>query len=392
MTKRLVLAGVICVAAVSFNRVVTSANAQERVSFSKDIQPILEQNCLSCHGPSMQSSRLNLSTLEDALRGGARGSAIVPGRADDSRLYRLAAGLDKPAMPLGAKKLTDEQLASIKNWIDQGAHWDAGVVGAKTQPGAASAFANLENVQLPAGARNYWAFKLPVQAAVPTVAKAFSNPIDRFLEKARQDKGLKAAPKADRLTLIRRAYMDLIGLPPSPEEIDASMSDTAPDAWGRLVDKLLASPHYGERWGRHWLDAARYADSSGYENDTDQPNLYRYRDYVIKAFNEDKPYNTFIKEQIAGDEIPNRTDDSLIATGFLRLGPRVRNHEHANPARRYDYLDDVIGRDRQGHVGNDRSVRPLPRPQVRSDYAEGLLRAGSVHLRLRGNGLSAGPA
>ncbi len=209
----------------------------------------------------------------------------------------------------------------------------------------------LEKFQLPPGARDYWAFKLPVQAPVPAVAREFSNPIDRFLEKAREEKGLKAAPKADRLTLLRRAYMDLIGLPPSPEETDAFMNDTAPGAWERLIDKLLASPHYGERWGRHWLDAARYADSSGYENDTDQPNLWRYRDYVIKAFNDDKPYNTFIKEQIAGDEIPNRTDDSLIATGFLRAGPRVRNHEHANPARRYDYLDDVLGAVGKGMLG-----------------------------------------
>jgi len=351
LTKKLGLVCVICLAAVSFNRGVTRANAQTPISFSKDIQPILEQNCWSCHGPSMQSSRLDLSTLEGALRGGARGSAIVPGQAEDSRLYRMVAGLDKPAMPLGGSKLTDGQIAAIKNWIDQGGHWDAGAVGAKTQPDPATAFAALQNVQLPPGARDYWAFKLPVQAPVPVVARAFSNPIDRFLEKARQDKGLKAAPKADRLTLLRRAYMDLIGLPPSPEEITAFRNDTAPAAWERLIDKLLASPHYGERWGRHWLDAARYADSSGYENDTDQPNLWRYRDYVIKAFNEDKPYNTFIKDQIAGDEIPNRTDDSLIATGFLRAGPRVRNHEHANPARRYDYLDDVLGAVGKGVLG-----------------------------------------
>jgi hypothetical protein len=336
---------------VSFDRGLTSLSAQASVSFTKDIQPILEQNCLNCHGPSMQSSRLNLSTLEDALRGGARGSAIVPGRAEDSRLYRMVAGLDKPSMPLGGTKLTDSQIVAIKTWIDQGAHWDVGPVGAKTQPDPAKAFAALENVQLPPGAGDYWAFKSPVQAPIPVVARPFSNPIDRFLEKARQEKGLKAAPKADQLTLLRRAYMDLIGLPPSPEEIDAYMKDTAPGAWERLIDKLLASSHYGERWGRHWLDAARYADSSGYENDTDQPNLWRYRDYVIKAFNEDKPYNTFIKEQIAGDEIPNRTDDSLIATGFLRAGPRVRNHEHANPARRYDYLDDVIGAIGKGVLG-----------------------------------------
>ena len=350
MTKRIVLACVICLAVVCFNRGVTPLNAQAPVSFSKDIQPILEQNCLTCHGPSMQSSRLNLSTLEGALRGGARGSAIVPGQADDSRLYRMVAGLDKPAMPLGGNKLTDGQIAAIKSWIDQGAHWDTAAVGAKTQADSATAFAALENVQLPPGARDYWAFKLPVQAPLPVVA-GFSSPIDRFLEKARQEKGLKAAPKADRLTLLRRAYMDLIGLPPSPEEIDAFMNDTASGAWERLIDKLLASSHYGERWGRHWLDAARYADSSGYENDTDQPNLWRYRDYVIKSFNDDKPYNIFIKEQIAGDEIPTRTDDSLIATGFLRAGPRVRNHEHANPARRYDYLDDVLGAVGKGVLG-----------------------------------------
>jgi hypothetical protein len=351
LTKRLVLACVICLSVVSFNRGVTRLNAQAPVSFSKDIQPILEQNCWDCHGPSMQSSRLNLSTLDGALHGGARGSAIVPGKAEDSRLYRMVAGLDKPAMPLGGAKLTDGQLAAIKNWIDQGAHWDTGAVGVKTQPDSTAAFAAMQNVQLPPGARDYWAFKLPVQAQVPVVAGPFSNPIDRFLEKAREEKGLKVAPKADRLTLLRRAYMDLIGLPPSPQEIEAFMKDTAPGAWERLIDTLLASPHYGERWGRHWLDAARYADTSGYENDTDQPNMWRYRDYVIKAFNEDKPYNTFIKEQIAGDEIPTRTDDSLIATGFLRVGPRVRNHEHANPARRYDYLDDVIGAVGKGMLG-----------------------------------------
>src|SRR5262249_43818749 len=162
----------------------------------------------------------------------------------------------KPAMPLNGNKLSDDQIATIKNWIDQGAHWDADIVAARTQPNAASAFANLQNVQLPPGARDYWAFKMPAQAPVPAVRPECANPIDRLLEKARVEKGLKAAPKADRLTLLRRAYTDLIGLPPTPEEIDAFMNDTAPGAWERLIDKLLASPHYGERWGRHWLDAA----------------------------------------------------------------------------------------------------------------------------------------
>ena len=149
MNKKLGLTCVICLAAISFNRDVTPANAQTPISFSKEFQPILEQNCWSCHGASMQSSRLNLSTLEGALRGGMRGSAIVPGQAEDSRLYRMVAGLDKPAMPLGGSKLTDAQIAAIKNWIDQGGHWDAGAVEAKTEPDPATAFAALENVKLP---------------------------------------------------------------------------------------------------------------------------------------------------------------------------------------------------------------------------------------------------
>ena len=161
MTKRLVLACVICLSAVSFNGGVTLANAQAPSSFSKDIQPILEQNCVNCHGPSMQSSRLNLSTLEGALRGGARGSAIVPGRAEDSRLYRVVAGLDKPTMPLGGNKLTDGQIAAIRNWIDQGAHWDTGAaVTAKTQPDAASAFA-------------------PADATITTVSASASSSLSR---------------------------------------------------------------------------------------------------------------------------------------------------------------------------------------------------------------------
>jgi hypothetical protein len=350
LTKRIVLGAFVCLLAFSLDKTVTRSSAQAPVSFTKEIQPILEENCWKCHGQAMQSSRLNLSTRETALQGGAKGSAFVPGRAEDSRMYRLVAGLDKPAMPMGGKPLTADQIAAIKNWIDQGAHWDAGVE-AKAQPADTSAFADLEKATLPPGARDYWAFKLPVQAPVPTVSRQFQNPVDRFLEKSRQEKGLKPAPKADRLTLLRRAYMDLIGLPPSTEEINAFMADNAPDAWPKLIDKLLASPHYGERWGRHWLDVARYGDSGGYQNDVDRPNFWRYRDYVIKSFNEDKPYNTFIKEQIAGDEIPNRTDDSLIATGFMRAGPRVQNRERDNPERRHDYLDDVLGAIGKGMLG-----------------------------------------
>ena len=211
--------------------------------------------------------------------------------------------------------------------------------------------ATQENSQIPPAARNYWAFKLPVRSPVPDTATRFDNPIDRFLEKARGDRGLEPAPRASRLTLLRRAYLDLIGLPPSPAETAAFLADDAPDAWPRLIDTLLASPHYGERWGRHWLDVARYADSSGFEQDYDRPNAWRYRDYVIRAFNQDKPYDQFLEEQLAGDELETRSDETFIATGFLRAGPRVAFREKDNPERRYEYLDDLIATTGRGLLG-----------------------------------------
>jgi hypothetical protein len=350
VSKRFVLAAFICLSALNFGATTFSSPAQSAVSFSKDILPIFQQNCFKCHGDSMQLSKLKLTTREDALRGGATGAAIVPGSAADSKLFRLVAGLDKPTMPMNGH-LTDEQVAALKTWIDQGAQWDAGAALARGKTDDESPFAELEKAQLPPNARDYWAFKLPAQAPVPAVARQLQNPVDRFLEKTRQDKGLQSAPKADRLTLARRAYLDLIGLPPTLEELNAFMADTAPGNWERLIDKLLASPHYGERWGRHWLDVARYADSGGFQNDTDRPNMWRYRDYVIKSFNDDKPYNLFIKEQIAGDEFENRSDENLIATGFLRAGPRVQHREKDNPERRHDYLDDVLSTIGRGVLG-----------------------------------------
>ena len=297
----------------------------------------------------MQLSKLDLRTLETSLKGGEKGAAIVPGKSDESRLYRRVAGLERPAMPMDGT-LTSGQISAIKAWIDQGAHWDAGAE-AKAQPVDRSVLAALENMEISPEARNYWAFKLPVQPPLPNVSANLTNPIDRFLEKTRQEKTLKAAPRADRLTLLRRAYLDLIGLPPNPAETAEFLSDNAPGAWERLIDKLLASPHYGERWGRHWLDVARYADSDGFEHDYDRPNAWMYRDYVVQSFNQDKPYNVFIKEQIAGDELPAKNVDTMIATGFLRAGPRVNFREKDTPERRFDYLDDVIATIGRGVLG-----------------------------------------
>ena len=312
--------------------------------FSHEIRPIMERTCWNCHSDTVQSSGLNLSTRDGALEGGSRGPAIVPGSAEDSRLFRQIAGLEGPSMPIGVMLSTDE-VEKFRSWINQGAQWDDGpttiVAGSEFQ-----AFAT----EVPDSAREYWAYQLPQQLQLPEIDN-YHHPVDRFLEQKRQDNGVIAAPEADKLTLLRRAYLDLLGLPPTPDEIDVFLADTAPGAWERLIDKLLASPYYGERWGRHWLDVARYADSDGFEQDVDRDNAWRYRDYVVNAFNEDKPYDQFITEQIAGDEVDEATHETRIATGFLRAGPRVNFREKDNPERRWDYLDDVVATLGRGVLG-----------------------------------------
>ncbi len=322
------------------------------VTFAKDIQPIMERTCWTCHGSSLQLSKLDLRTRESALKGGAHGAAIVPGKAEQSKLYRLVAGLENISMPMEGPKLTPSEISAVKTWIDEGAKWEVSAATAPKAAAASSALAALENMEITPAQRNYWAFRLPVQAALPQVAaRDLVNPVDRFLEVARAKQGLTAAPRADRRTLIRRAYLDLVGLPPTPADVKAFVEDTSPDAWERVIDTLLASPHYGERWGRHWLDVARYADSSGFEQDYDRPNAWRYRDYVVKSFNQDKPYNQFLKEQVAGDELDWKTHETLIATGFLRAGARVLFREKDNPERRHEYLEDVIATVSRGVLG-----------------------------------------
>jgi mono/diheme cytochrome c family protein len=243
------------------------------VSFTKDVQPIFASSCFTCHGDSAQLSKFDLRTRETALSGGDRGSDIVPGNSEQSRLYRRVAGLEKPSMPMQGTPLNAAQVATLKKWIEEGAKWDVVATSTSTSTSTSSAssaaapasgssvsaaVAALMERPITPEERNYWAFKLPVQAPPPVVAnKDLINPIDRFLEKTRVDQGLKAAPRADRNTIVRRAYLDLLGLPPTPAEVAEFMADQSPDAWEHLIDKLLASPHYGERYGRAWLDVAR---------------------------------------------------------------------------------------------------------------------------------------
>jgi hypothetical protein len=329
-----------------------SGTAPPPVDFPTAIRPILEAKCLGCHGDKLKLSKLDLRTRQSAIDGGTHGPSLVPGNAEQSRMYRHVAGLEAPAMPMRGDPLTAAEVAALKRWIDQGAEWPAGVTPAATASTSAAAVAAFDDRPITDEERSYWAFKRPVQAPLPEVKRQdLTSAIDRFLESARERRGLTAAPRADRQTLVRRAYLDLLGLPPSPEEVQRFVTDDGPDAWERLIDMLLASPHYGERYGRHWLDVARYADSGGFEYDVHRPNAWRYRDYVIRAFNQDKPFDVFLTEQLAGDEMDGKTLDSLVATGFLRAGPRVLFREKDNPERRFDYLDDVLGTIGKGTLG-----------------------------------------
>jgi len=331
----------------------------------QEAREILKQKCLQCHGEALQMSNLDLRTQESMLKGGKKGAALVPGNAEASRLYRRVAGLEQPAMPMApVPALTVQEITIIREWITQGASWQT----QSERKAAAEASQDLKTSKTQAAGgygtdykersiteqdRQWWAFQKPVRHPVPRVAETrwAANPIDAFVKKALDQDGLIAAPQADRNTLVRRAYLDLIGILPTPTEVEAFVTDASPQAYEHLVERLLASPHYGERWGRFWLDVVRYADSSGYEHDKDIGNAWRYRDYVIKAFNQDKPYDRFILEQLAGDELEGEDYDRLIATTFYRIGPRVRFREKDNPYYRYEYLDDIIRTTFQGFMG-----------------------------------------
>jgi hypothetical protein len=301
--------------------VACSALAAEPVktpAFNADVRPILKAYCTECHGEADKpKGGLDLRLKRFAVKGGVSGPAVVEGKPDESvLLVRVKSG----EMPPGKKKLSAAEFDTLKRWIAGGA-----TVEAPEPETLATGFAITDDD------RRWWAFqsvrrpKVPVNREEPS-----ANPVDAFLQVKLREKKLNPNPEADRWTLIRRLSFDLTGLPPSPEEVEAFVSDKSPDAFGKLVEKLLASPHYGERWGRHWLDVAGYADSEGGSpQDPERTNAWKYRDYVIRAFNADKPFDRFIREQLAGDELVKppfaelKGDDldALIATGFLRTAP-----------------------------------------------------------------------
>ncbi|MES2737304.1 MAG: PSD1 and planctomycete cytochrome C domain-containing protein [Verrucomicrobiota bacterium] len=281
-----------------FSLLLLALSSAQAVDFVADIQPIFEKRCYGCHGGSKQEAAFRLDHKPSALKGGDFGLAIKPGHSADSLLVHAIEGRNpKMKMPRKGDPLSAEEIGKIKAWIDAGAEWpDSASVSLETKV-------------------DHWAFKAPVKQPLP----AAIHPVDAFIQQRLTSEGLKSSQEAAPETLIRRVSLDLTGLPPTPEEVTAFVQDfkSSPQAYERMIEKLLASPHYGERWGRHWLDAARYADSNGYEKDP-MRHIWFYRDWVINAFNRDLPYDQFIIEQLAGDQLPKATQDQIVATGFLR--------------------------------------------------------------------------
>ncbi|MBL9172326.1 MAG: PSD1 domain-containing protein [Verrucomicrobiales bacterium] len=282
--------------------------AAEPVDFDREIRPLLSDRCLSCHGEKKQESGLRLDRRDSALSGGDHGPLVRPGKPSDSLLVQVVSGThaEVPRMPRKGTELTAAELGRVSLWIEQGAPWPADPPVASTGPDP----------------RTHWAFQPVRRPAVPTVSPGDvpfvpKNPIDRFVLSRLKEEGLGPSPEADRITWMRRASLDLTGLPPSPEDVDAFVADTAPDAQDRVIERLLASPHYGEKWGRHWLDAARYADSNGFEKDRTR-SLWPWRDWVIRSLNADQPFDEFTRDQLAGDLQPSPSLDQGVATGFLR--------------------------------------------------------------------------
>lgn len=271
------------------------------IDFNEEIRPVLEKRCVECHGPQKQKGELRLDAKTFAFKGGVNGQIIQPGKAAESAIYlRLLSNDPEERMPSKGEALTPSEIAKIKEWVDSGAVW----------PESAADLAVKEDKRL-----QHWS----VQPLKSDFSPALS--VDSFIQESLSKQNLKLSPEADRRTLIRRLHFDLLGLPPSPEKVAAFVADSDPRAYEKLVDSLLASPHYGERWARHWLDIAHYADTHGFERDKLRPNAWRYRDYVIAALNTDKPYDQFLREQIAGDVLSPDHENAIVATGFLAAGP-----------------------------------------------------------------------
>jgi len=315
--------------------------------FEKKVRPILAIHCVSCHGPNKQKANLRLDLRAGFVRGGESGPLVTPGEPDRSLLLQVIRYDGDIKMPQKGK-LADSDIATLTAWVKGGAPWpDDQATGGRDSS---------ESFDVHVRAKAHWAFQPVKRPAVPVIrqpAAVIRNDLDRFVLAKLSENGLSFTPPADKRTLLRRVYFDLIGLPPTPQELEAFLKDDSPNAYEQVVERLLASPHYGERWGRHWLDLVRYAESHGHEFDFDIPDAWRYRDYVIRAFNADVPFNQFLTEHIAGDLLPNPrrnpkdgSNESLLATAFWWLGEAKHSpvDSRAEQADRVDNQIDVFGK------------------------------------------------
>ncbi len=322
------------------------ASAEERpVDFARDVAPILEKHCIRCHQPTQRQGDLSLATAHDMLAS----EYVVASKPDDSYLLDVVkpAHGERPMMPKEGEALSENEIALLRTWIEQGAVWPEGVVIAERSKAD----------------KNWWSLRplahVEPPSAVPEDAHLHgvdwsANPIDRFVLTKLRDQSLASSRPADRATLLRRATYDLTGLPPTPEELEAFLSDESPDAFERVVDRLLESPHYGERWGRHWLDVVRYGESRGFERNRITDNIWPFRDYVIRSFNEDKPFDQFMREHLAGDVIGRMQPEIEVATAFLVAGPYddVGNADPVAAAQiRADTIDEIIRATSEAFLG-----------------------------------------
>jgi cytochrome c551/c552 len=313
-------------ALLTVSALVTTARAQtpeQTEFFEKKVRPVLAKNCQGCHNAKMKTAGLDLSTAAGFYAGGQSGPEFDGDKLEESRILKAIGYEESLKMPpMG--KLKKDELDDLTEWVKMGAPWPGHDHDAAPTPVTA-----IKKEFTPAQ-KAFWAFQPVKDPALPKVLnqKWIQSPVDRFILAKLEEKGLQPAPPADKLTLLRRATFDLTGLPPTLEEMQAFVDDKSPQAFRKVVDRLLASPRYGERWGRHWLDVARYADSTGNDEDHRYPYSWRYRDYVIDAFNQDLPYSQFVREQIAGDLLPSAANEKfnrrgMVATGFLALGAKA---------------------------------------------------------------------
>ncbi|HEX5102607.1 MAG TPA: DUF1549 domain-containing protein, partial [Pirellulaceae bacterium] len=334
-------------------------SAEQLQFFEREVKPILRANCIACHGGEKKvQGGFHLTSRASVLKGSENGPVVSLENPAESSLLEAINYQSLEMPPKG--KLPQAQIETLTRWVKLGLPWPDGEAGNLVQHGPPV---------VDEAARNFWSFRAVVRPPPPAVKDQawVKSPIDAFILARLEEKGLRPAPPAEKAALLRRVYYAVIGLPPSPAQVAAFLADESPTAYEKVVEELLASRHYGEHWGRHWLDLVRYAESNSFERDNPKPFVWRYRDYVIRSLNADKPYDQFLREQLAGDELESVTPDGIIATGYYRLG--LWDDEPADPLLAYyDGLDDIVATTGQTFLGltvnccrcHDHKLDPLP--------------------------------